>query len=1091
MASLEFGWLGAAKSEWPNYYGSLPCQNVCCASDFLGLLTLLIGLSIALLWFLASARFLLASCFCPVRNGLLSSWALWALCVPSLAVLRKLCLRFQSGADAFRLILYCWRLAGFGSTAGIDWVFLLGALLRGYVGSSIQIDEGGQSTIFDEVEVSRPTKPSLTVSSAKRMQEGLDPVDSRLQSFGGAIVPNSAMDRIATFGSLTCSAKGVGPEADGIAPCFHAASAISKAVAKLMEPIFPVSAVAALEVVSSEDSQDSKLRHLLLHDAHSCSQAGLAALEVDLKSPISNPSNSTKFLLEESDTIERPVGNEVLLAGEKRVIDCDSDVVSSQSSEGWSAEDIANDPMHYVLQSILMENATQLYVSSIVKASLLPFSKRAKHLDGIIHVIERRRQPRTGARERRKPECYMPAHQAKMHTSSSKIIRKSKRDRNNPLAYFFIIVFEVDSSEGRGLKSTRPRFPQEDRKKSHRLQVSNPSATGRPQKAESAFQHKQPTSGANETPITKTIRAIRLDRQLKDRWHQMHYGSSLQTARNTPRMMVQNQRHQTRRIECPSSRAVSRSELAKSFENRTSLPASKRDSTCARGSKRDLGEAMDNSSINQKEPRPIAEPKSAFITFGVDAHLPDSVKVRSGCPDENTDNPFVEIKFDYQWRHLKNTKPGDNRTKAPASKRKVCSVIEWNVLCVAGVLEHTAGLIYLMLLWSLEYVEASWGAPAGSMAGGLGSLFAEIAISWSCHCRLPEHRMTHRCGLQLVVVDEERSLALDFARMREFFLVGCGGWVVVVYVTLGGCYGVEYGFLFGCVSSASVEIGVLVDHLAWYAMEIFGEPFGFAGCGLDVLSVLQMMNPSAIMGSQAMDSMDSNRPEREFLSLQAARKVSFKVNSGDRDSRVSAGISISPATPVFQSDYCKEEVGSRHSVNHAMPCSSMGSSIPIEILTFESEQIDAKSAEGVLASSNICCEGLNFDAIGCHLDSIAFILVELLHGQDGYLGAKESGTEVLPGNRLCVSRQGSQMDDIDQHEVHSECAVALMASTVECNMMVSHLGMTQQSPQRSVVAVPNSAARSGLSMEHVDGPKGITWSLVVTKNSLGDDGEMP
>ncbi|GMH16961.1 hypothetical protein Nepgr_018802 [Nepenthes gracilis] len=114
-----------------------------------------------------------------------------------------------------------------------------------------------------------------------------------------------------------------------------------------MEPIYPVGAVITLEVGSADDSQDCILRHMLLHDAHSCSQASLADLEVDLKSPISNPSNSNEFLLEESGSIERPVGDE--------------------SSEGWSAEDIANDPMHYVLQSLLMDNATQLYVSSIVK----------------------------------------------------------------------------------------------------------------------------------------------------------------------------------------------------------------------------------------------------------------------------------------------------------------------------------------------------------------------------------------------------------------------------------------------------------------------------------------------------------------------------------------------------------------------------------------------------------------------------------------------------------------------------------------------------------------------------------------------------
>ncbi|GMH16962.1 hypothetical protein Nepgr_018803 [Nepenthes gracilis] len=213
--------------------------------------------------------------------------------------------------------------------------FLLGALLHGSIGSGIRLTK----------EVNPPF----------------------LIRCSGAISPNSAVVRIATFGSLTCSAKGVGSQEDGSAPSFLAASAISKVADKLMELIFPESAVAALEVVSPEDLLDSKLRHLPLHDAQSCSQAGLDALEVVPKSPISNPSISNDFLLEESSTIERPVGDEVLLASEKQGIDWDSDVVSSQSSEGWSAEDIENDPMHYVLQRLLMENATQLYVSSIAK----------------------------------------------------------------------------------------------------------------------------------------------------------------------------------------------------------------------------------------------------------------------------------------------------------------------------------------------------------------------------------------------------------------------------------------------------------------------------------------------------------------------------------------------------------------------------------------------------------------------------------------------------------------------------------------------------------------------------------------------------
>ncbi|GMH12950.1 hypothetical protein Nepgr_014791 [Nepenthes gracilis] len=69
------------------------------------------------------------------------------------------------------------------------------------------------------------------------------------------------------------------------------------------------------------------------------------------------------------------------------------------------------------------------------------------------------------------------------------------------------------------------------------------------------------------------------------------------------------------------------------------------------------------------------------------------------------------------------------------------------------------------------------------------------------------------------------------------------------------------------------------------------------------------MNSSVNMDSEAMDSMDSLRPECEFLSLNATRKVSFKVQSGDRDSRVAAGIYVSPPTPVFHIDLCKEEAG--------------------------------------------------------------------------------------------------------------------------------------------------------------------------------------
>ncbi|GMH18495.1 hypothetical protein Nepgr_020336 [Nepenthes gracilis] len=164
------------------------------------------------------------------------------------------------------------------------------------------------------------------------------------------------------------------------------------------------------------------------------------------------------------------------------------------------------------------------------------------------------------------------------------------------------------------------------------------------------------------------------------------------------------------------------------------------------------------------------------------------------------------------------------------------------------------------------------------------------------------------------------------------------------------------------------------------------------------------MDLSAKIGSTAMDSMDSLLPEREFSSLQATRKVSFKVKSGDRFPRVSDD---------------------------------------------------------------------------------GFIPAELYNVQFGNVSAKELEADLLLGASLCVLRQGSQMDANAQHEVHGECAVALMVSIEECHLRVSHIGLTQQFPQRSVVAVPNSDARSGLPMEHVDGPKGITWSSVVTKNTLG------
>ncbi|GMH02101.1 hypothetical protein Nepgr_003940 [Nepenthes gracilis] len=160
--------------------------------------------------------------------------------------------------------------------------------------------------------------------------------------FGDASVPNTAMDRLATIGSLSCSVQGVGPLDVGFASRLHVVASSPMKAASLKELSCPNRAVAALEVV------------LPVHGSH----------------------NSILPLPEEAGTIERLVDDVNNLVGENRVMDIDSDGASSQSSEGWSAEDIAKDPMYYVLQRLLLEKATQLYVCSMDKdhrASLFDF----------------------------------------------------------------------------------------------------------------------------------------------------------------------------------------------------------------------------------------------------------------------------------------------------------------------------------------------------------------------------------------------------------------------------------------------------------------------------------------------------------------------------------------------------------------------------------------------------------------------------------------------------------------------------------------------------------------------------------------------
>ncbi|GMH31677.1 hypothetical protein Nepgr_033521 [Nepenthes gracilis] len=118
--------------------------------------------------------------------------------------------------------------------------FLSGALLRGFVGSGIQIEEGGQFPSSEEVV-----------------------------NLDGVTVPKSALDRIASSDSLAVSPLGFGTLVDGSASRYHDASPITKAATLLMEPDSSSSAGTTSELVLSNDLQERKLENLppLAHNA--------------------------------------------------------------------------------------------------------------------------------------------------------------------------------------------------------------------------------------------------------------------------------------------------------------------------------------------------------------------------------------------------------------------------------------------------------------------------------------------------------------------------------------------------------------------------------------------------------------------------------------------------------------------------------------------------------------------------------------------------------------------------------------------------------------------------------------------------------
>ncbi|GMH22890.1 hypothetical protein Nepgr_024733 [Nepenthes gracilis] len=66
-------------------------------------------------------------------------------------------------------------------------------------------------------------------------------------------------------------------------------------------------------------------------------------------------------------SVERPMVAEALLDSENRVIDSDLDDVSSQSTEEWNDEDIANDPMYFALRCLLGGDNSRAYFKSIIK----------------------------------------------------------------------------------------------------------------------------------------------------------------------------------------------------------------------------------------------------------------------------------------------------------------------------------------------------------------------------------------------------------------------------------------------------------------------------------------------------------------------------------------------------------------------------------------------------------------------------------------------------------------------------------------------------------------------------------------------------
>ncbi|GMH31692.1 hypothetical protein Nepgr_033536 [Nepenthes gracilis] len=126
---------------------------------------------------------------------------------------------------------------------------------------------------------------------------------------------------------------------------------------------------------------------------------------------------------------------------------------------------------------------------------------------------------------------------------------------------------------------------------------------------------------------------------------------------------------------------------------------------------------------------------------------------------------------------------------------------------------------------------------------------------------------------------------------------------------------------------------------------------------------------------------------------------------------------------------------------------------------------------------------MNSANIGCHRDSTNSVPIDVVHA--GNLDEKVLEPDAGLADHECVQRHEIHSGGSSQHLQHGEYALPLLASGVDGASMVSQVGMNHQSPHRNVSNVPSPDAKLGLSVERGDEHKGLTWSSVVTKNTLG------